>query len=202
MSILSEAIRAATDRNVCPAIRGRLRSAFNLLRFIAAGCAVLSKPPEIPEEALKKAATAIERAVLADAGSAITLKDEPEFKVRTTEIERAVRSRQSRIGIVAEFKQKGYVGEGVRGLLRYVKNPECDTDARLHARVANVILSENADRWRIYEALARENHLSGSGRKHIQAIFHQVRIEVARPGDLLQLTPGAPWTKKTDAESP
>ena len=170
--------------------------------LIAAGCAAISKEPEVPEEALKRAVAAIEQAVIEGAGTAVEVAAEPEFKVNVQAIEPAVRSRQSRSKIVAEFKQKGYVGENARGLLKYVKNPDCQKDGQLHTRVANVILSENADRWRIYEALARENHLSGTGRKHIQTIFREVRIELAQPGDLLQLTPGAPWTKKATPESP
>lgn len=194
------------DRNVCPTNANpclqskvyRLLSAVALL-LAAAGCAAFSRQPEVPEEAMRRAATAIERAVLEGADSEIAFEDQPEFKGAAREVERAVRSRQSRIGVVGEFKQKGYVGENARGLLKYVKNSECQKDSRLHTRVANVILSDNGDRWRIYETLARENHLSGSGRKRIQTIFHEVRIELARPGDLLQLTDGAAWTKKTVA---
>jgi hypothetical protein len=52
----------------------------------------------------------------------------------------------------------------------------------------------------MYETLAKANNLSASGRKRIQTLFHQVRIDLARPGDLLQLTPGEPWTEKAEGE--
>jgi uncharacterized protein YdbL (DUF1318 family) len=170
------------------------------LLLAVAGCAALSDRVEVPEESLQEAAVAIERTVV-EGEASVALKDQLEFKARSPEISLAVMGRQSRIGIVAEFKRKGYVGESVRALLTYVKNADCRKDARLHSRVANVILSENADRWRIYEELARLNRLSGSGRKLIQTAFHEARIELARPGDMIQLSTGASWTKKAGEES-
>ena len=173
-----------------------------LLWLLIVGCAALSREPPLPEESVTKIAAAIEQTVLTGAEAGITVEDAPGFKARLFEVVQAMQARQARVETVTEFKQKGYVGEGARGLIKYVKNDECRADARLHDRVANVILSENADRWRIYETLARENRLSTRGRKRIQAIFHQVRIEVARPRELVQLSPGAGWTKKPGAEPP
>jgi hypothetical protein len=190
-----------TERDACPGSRhARLPSTVYLLLFVAAGCAAFSKQPAMPETSIQEATAAIERTVV-EGETAVALNDQPGFKVRSPEVAMAVMGRQARIGIVTEFKRKGYVGECAKSLLKYVKNPECRKDSRLHGRVANVILSENADRWRIYEELAKLNRQSGSGRKRIQAAFHKVRIELARPGDMIQISAGVPWTKKAGEES-
>ncbi len=207
MNILLETIRTVTaSRQRLFNRRSRLSSkvygllSTTALLLVVTGCAALSDRVEVPEEALQEAAVAIERTVVGGEAS-VVLKDQPEFKARSPEIMLAMMGRQARIGIVTEFKRQGYVGENARALLKYVKNAACQKDSTLHARVANVILSENADRWRIYEELARLNGLSGSGRKSIQAAFHRARIELARPGDMIQLNTGASWTKKAGEES-
>jgi len=217
MSILFRAIGMLRDRNIRPTVgrslyapysllpttRGRLPSTvYCLLVFclIAAGCALFSKQPEIPEESVTRVADAIERAVLAGSDSPISIEDQPGFKANVPAVVQAARRRQSRAAVVAEFKAKRCLGETARGRIKYVTCPECRADSTLHARVAYLILSENEDRLAMYETLARENRLSASGRKRIQSLFHQVRIDLAEPGHLLQLTPGADWTKKGDTE--
>jgi len=180
--------------------RARLPSTVYLLLFAVAGCAAFSKQPTMPEASIEEAATVIERTVI-EGETPVVVNDRPGFKVRSPEVAMAVMGRQARIAIVMEFKRKGYVGECARSLLKYVENPECRKDSRLHGRVANLIMSENADRWRIYEELAKLNRQSGSGRKRIQAAFHKARIDLARPGDMIQLSTGASWTKKAGDQS-
>ena len=164
------------------------------------GCALLSKQPDIPEPSIIKVATAIEQAVLAGADSPIVLEDEPDFKANIPELAQTIRRRQLRAAVIREFKKIPCLGETAKGLIKYVKCPECRGRSTLHARVANTILLENNDRWLMYETLAKANGLSASGRKRVQTLFHQVRIDLARPDDLLQLGPGDPWTKKTGEE--
>ena len=171
-----------------------------VLLLALTGCALLSRQADIPEPSIIKVATAIEQAVLADADSPISLEDEPDFKANLPELVQTIRRRQLRAGVIREFKEIPCLGETAKGLIKYVKCPECRGRSTLHARVANTILLENNDRWLMYETLAKANSLSASGRKRIQTLFHQVRIDLARPGDLLQLTPGAPWTEKAEAE--
>lgn len=171
-----------------------------MLLLALTGCALLSRQAEIPEPSVIKVATAIEQAVLADADSPIVLEDEPDFKANLPELVQTLRRRQLRAGVIREFKEKPCLGENAKGLIKYVKCPECRGNSTLHVRVANTILLENNDRWLMYETLAKANNLSASGRKRIQTLFHQVRIDLARPGDLLQLTPGAAWTEKGEAE--
>ena len=155
-----------------------------MLLLTLTGCALLSRQADIPETSVIKVATAIEQTVLAGADSPITLEDEPDFKANLPELVQTVRRRQLKAAVIREFKDKPCVGETARGLIKYVKCPECRGRSTLHARVANVILLENNDRWLMYETLAKANDLSASGRKQIQTLFHQVRINLARPGDL------------------
>jgi len=174
-----------------------------LIAFLAvAGCRVFLRQTALDEAAVKEAATGIEQAVLGGLGAGFVLQDKPNFKVGSTELSQIIQRRQSRVGVVAEFKQKGCLGESADGLITYVKCPECQTNARLHNRAAQVILSENDERWRMYETLARENHLSSRARRRVQRIFHQARIDLAHPGDLVQLSPGSGWTKKADEKAP
>jgi len=140
--------------------------------------------------------------VMAGPDAPIAVENEPGFEADVPEVVEIVERRQSRALVVAEFKDKGYIGETARGLIKYVRNPDCGRDSRLHARVAYLILAENNDRWAMYEALADANGLSASGRKRIQLLFHQVRIDLAQPGHLIQLTRGADWIKKADAPRP
>ena len=183
-------------------VKRRILPLTTMLLVALTGCALLSRQAGIPETSIIKVATAIEQAVVAGADSPIVLEDEPDFKTNLPELVQIVRRRQSRAVVIVEFKQKPCLGETARGLIKYVKCPECRGNSTLHARVANVILLENNDRWLMYETLAKANNLSASGRKRIQTLFHQVRIELARPGDLLQLSPGAAWTEKAGTDSP
>jgi len=186
-------------------VLGRLRSPLYCLLifcFILGGCALVSRQPETAEEPIREVARAIEQTVMAGPDAPIAVESQPGFEANLPEVVQIIRRRQSRAPVVAEFKDKGYIGETARGLIKYVKNPDCRRDSRLHARVAYVILAENDDRWAMYEALADANGLSASGRKRVQSLFHQVRIDLAQPGHLIQLTPGAEWTKKADAERP
>ncbi len=173
-----------------------------ILCFILGGCALLSRQPEIAEEPIIEVARAIEQAVIGGPDAPAVIEDQPGFKTNLPEVVEIIQRRQSRAPVTAEFKDKGYIGETARALIKYVKNPDCGRDSKLHARVAYLILAENDDRWAMYEALADANGLSASGRQRIQTLFHQVRIELAQPDHLLQLTPGADWTKKADAQRP
>ena len=170
--------------------------------LILSGCALFSQEPEIADDPILQVARAIEQAVMTTPDSPAAIEDQGAFTANVPEVVQILHRRQLRAPVVAEFKDKGYIGESARALIKYVRNPDCGRDSKLHARVAYLILSENDDRWALYEALADANGLSASGRKRIQSLFHQVRSDLARPGHLVQLEPGADWTKKPDAPHP
>ena len=189
------------SKRISPAtVKRRIFPLTTTLLLALTGCALLSRQADITEPSVVKVATTIEQAVLAGADSPIVLEDEPDFKANLPELVQTIRRRQLRAGVIREFKEIPCLGETAKGLIKYVKCPECRGNSTLHARVANTILLENNDRWLMYETLAKANNLSASGRKRIQSLFHQVRIDLARPGDFIQLTPGEPWTQKAAGE--
>jgi uncharacterized protein YdbL (DUF1318 family) len=110
-----------------------------------------------------------------------------DFKELTPEIKKALQDRQTRYTQIQNLKREGVIGENNKG---YV------TDLQDSAEAAPLTAAENRDRRVIYEALAAQNKLGGTGLLEVQRAFAEVQHEKADPGDMVQSSSGA-WRKKT-----
>lgn len=90
---------------------------------------------------------------------------------------------KSRLPAVNELKAKGVVGENNKGFLEF-RGPQ---------EKADVISAENADRAKVYEAIAAQQNTTPDlvGKRRAM----QIRNEVAGPGEWLQDDSGN-WYKK------
>ena len=109
-----------------------------------------------------------------------------DFKIRTPEIEQALKNLQSRYQELQNFKQEGVIGENNKG---YV------TDLKANAAAATLAAAENRDRRVLYEALAEQNKLGNTGLLEVQKAFAEVQEDKAGTGEMVQ-APSGDWKKK------
>lgn len=119
--------------------------------------------------------------------ASLSLAANYDFKDITPEIEKALKSRQSRYYQLQKLKQEGVIGENNKG---YV------TDLKNNATATSMADAENRDRRVLYENLAEQNHLGGTGLLEIQKAFAEVQAEKAGAGDMVQSADGH-WKKKS-----
>ncbi len=109
-----------------------------------------------------------------------------DYKTMTPDIEQALKNRQARYQQLQSLKQEGVIGENNKG---YV------TDLKNNAASASLAAAENQDRRVLYEALASQNNLGGSGLLEVQRAFAEVQRDKATAGDMIQSSDGN-WKKK------
>ena len=109
-----------------------------------------------------------------------------DYKTMTPEIEQALKNRQARYYQLQNLKQEDVIGENNKG---YV------TDLKGNPAAATVTAAENRDRRVLYEALAEQNNLGGTGLLEIQKAFAAVQLEKAGPGEMVQSQSGD-WKRK------
>jgi len=109
-----------------------------------------------------------------------------DYKTMTPDIEQALKNRQARYQQLQSLKQEGVIGENNKG---YV------TDLKNNAASASLAAAENQDRRVLYEALASQNNLGGSGLLEVQRAFAEVQRDKAAAGDMVQSSDGS-WKKK------
>ena len=110
-----------------------------------------------------------------------------DYKTMTPDIEKALKNRQSRYQQLQQLKQEGMIGENNKGYVANLKN---------NASAAALTDAENRDRRVMYEALAEQNKLGGSGLLEIQKAFAEVQSDKAGAGDMVQSLSGS-WEKKS-----
>jgi len=110
-----------------------------------------------------------------------------DYKTMTPDIEKALKNRQSRYHQLQSLKQEGEIGENNKGYVTSLKD---------NAAAATLTAAENQDRRVLYEALAEQNKLGGTGLLEIQKAFAEVQQEKASPGDMVQSSSGD-WKRKS-----
>ena len=110
-----------------------------------------------------------------------------DYKTMTPDIEKALKNRQSRYHQLQSLKQEGSIGENNKG---YV------ADLTGNAAAATLTAAENQDRRVLYEALAEQNKLGGTGLLEVQKAFAEVQEGKASPGDMVQ-SPSGVWKRKS-----
>lgn len=132
------------------------------------------------------AATLFAASLVLLTASSIGFAADYDYKTMTPDIEKALKNRQSRYYQLQNFKQEGAIGENNKGYVTNLKD---------NSAAATLAADENRDRRVLYEALAEQNKLGGTGLLEVQRAFADVQREKAAAGDMVQSSSGD-WQKK------
>lgn len=139
---------------------------------------------ELPIEGLSEVALAIEQAV-ADGERAPSLPSEDGIVVSGDAVLQAIRTRAARSELITGFRETGHVAEMRNGTIAIVNSREYRNDSRRGDRSRNALLvmSENDDRWKLYEGLVEDNNFPPRSLSAVQRIFFEARLKTLNAGD-------------------
>lgn len=139
---------------------------------------------DVPTEQLEAAAAEIEAAI-ASGNRDFTLSDRNGLVVSDERIIQGVRTRIARSELIGDFLDSGHAWERSNGLIAILRTREYkkERNRREKDRDALLIVSENQDRWAIYEGLVKANNLSPRSLSAIQEIFYKARIQFLDAGN-------------------
>jgi len=159
--------------------------------FVATGCTTAVSPfvhikpdyTELPEGALRELAGEIEQAVR-EGEREPKIADRDGLVVSDDLVMQAIRTRALRSELIGQFLDDGYGRELRNGLIEVAGGKEYKraTTGRKRNRNALLIMSENNDRWTIYEGMVKASHLPRRSLSAIQETFYAVRVEAMSPG--------------------
>lgn len=155
------------------------------------GCSLVPRPlvshrvdySGLQEADLRDAAEAVETAVKAG-NRDFTPENRGEIVLDTPEIVQAVRTRAARAELVEKLLATGFAVEQRNGLISLVRGSEYKkaTTSRERDKNALVVMSENANRWTIYEGVLNASNLKSKALGAIQDAFYQARVAQLSPG--------------------
>lgn len=157
---------------------------------ILAGCnttnAFISMKPDysaLPADDLKRVAASIE-AIVAAGNEEFLLEGPGGLIVDTPDIRQAVRTRAIRQPLVSEFLDGGFGVEQRNGLLKIQRGSDYKkaTTRNQRDREALVVMSENDNRWTIYEGLLEANNWPPNTLSAIQETFFLERVPLMKTG--------------------
>jgi hypothetical protein len=175
----------------------QFRAAVVLLALPAllCGCATVSSifghgAPDysnVPADALKKVAQEVEKAVK-EGNREPVLADQGGLKLDVPEIKQAVRTRAARAALVSKLLSSGFAIEQKDGLIAILRGRDYKkaTTSDERDRDALVVMSENANRWTIYEGIVRQSNLGGKALSTVQDAFYKARVELMLSGQKYQ----------------
>ncbi len=110
----------------------------------------------------------------------------------TPEIKQAIRTRALRIQLVKELLDSGFVYEQNSGLIAILRSSEYKrkTTRQQRDRNALIVLSENNDRWALYEGIIKANKYPSKSLSAIGDAFYKARINLLNPGHRYQASDG------------
>lgn len=172
--------------------------------FLLVGCQSVTNPfvhmtpdySEVPAEQIEKVAAEIEAAI-ASGNREFTLSDQTGLVVTDERIVQGVRTRIARSELIGEFLDSGHAWERSNGLVAILRTREYKKERNRSEkdRDALLIVSENQDRWAIYEGLVNANNLSPRALSAIQEIFYNARIALLDEGNAYEDVSGQMMTK-------
>lgn len=157
----------------------------------AAGCASIGNPftkltPDystVPEEELRAFAGAVEQFVLQGEREP-TFEDYPSIATDNEEIRQAIRTRAARAEILRELLDTGFAYEQKSGTVSIIRSRDYkrSTDKRKRDQNALLVMSENANRWTLYETLVKASHWQPGSLGAVQNAFFEARRDLLSPG--------------------
>jgi hypothetical protein len=138
---------------------------------------------ELPVDGLHVAARAIEQAV-ADGVREPSLPSQAGIVLSGDAVLQSIRTRAARSELISGFRDTGFAAEMRNGTVKVLNSREYKKGSRRGDRSRNalLIMSENDDRWKLYEGLVEENNFPPRSLSAVQRIFFEARIESMAPG--------------------
>jgi len=153
---------------------------------IVAGCHTVANPfvhqkPQysgIPMDALKAVALQVEQAVEKGERN-VVIADQGGIVVSGEVVRQAIRTRIIRSALVKEMRASEFVCEKENGMLYILRSTKYKraTSSRDRDRDAGIVMSENNDRWTLYEGIAKSSGLPSRSLSAIQQAFYQARVQ-------------------------
>ncbi len=139
---------------------------------------------ELPADGLRDVALAIEQAV-ADGERAPSLPSRDGIVLSGDAVLQAIRTRAARSELIVGFRGTGHIAEMRNGTVKIINSREYKKESRRgdKSRNALLIMSENDDRWRLYEGLVEDNNFPPRSLSAIQQIFFEARLQTLATGD-------------------
>ena len=142
-----------------------------------------AKLDTVPEADLRAVAMQIETAVR-DGNTAPKIGNSGAIVADFPELQQAVKSRALRFKLNDGFLSSGHAYESTSGLIAVLRTSEYKKQgtAQDRDRDALLVMSENNNRWTIYEGIVENSKLPQRSLASVQEIFRQVRVEAMSPG--------------------
>ena len=141
----------------------------------------------VPADALKTVAQTIEKAVK-EGNRELVLANQDGLNLDKPEIAQAVRTRAARAQLVTKLLSTGFAVEQKDGLISVLRSREYKkaTTSDERDRNALLVMSENANRWSIYEGLVKFSNLPPNSLSAVQDAFYKARVELLESGQKYQ----------------
>ncbi len=141
----------------------------------------------VPADTLKKTAQDIEKAVK-DGNRELVLANQNGLTLDTPEIKQAVRTRAARAALLAKLLSTGFAIEQKDGLIAILRSRDYKkaTTSEERDRNALLVMSENANRWSIYEGIVKLSNLPSKSLSTVQDAFFRARVDLMVSGQKYQ----------------
>lgn len=159
--------------------------------LLAAGCASIGNPfsritPDystVPEEELREFAAAVEQFVVKGEREPV-FEDFPSIDTENEEITQAIRTRAARAQLLQALLSSGFAYEQRGGTVAILRTREYKkaTDKRQRDQNALLVMSENANRWTLYESLVKSSNWPPGALGAVQDAFFEARVALLSPG--------------------
>ena len=120
------------------------------------------------------------------------LSDTGGVVVNTDSVMQAIRTRAARHELVEGLLQAGYAVQQRSGLIAIQRSKDYKkaTTGEERNRHALIVLSENNDRWAIYEGIRKASSFAPSALNAIQDTFYRAQVANMGPGQLYENAEG------------
>ncbi len=147
--------------------------------------------PDIPEQTMRELATRIEEAV-ANKNREHGISDYEGILVSDESVQQAIRTRAARREILDVFMDTGFAWERADGMVHILRSKAYKQTgtSKSRNRDALLIMSENNDRWTLYEGIIDENRYPRRSLDELRAIFADVRIATLNSGQQYENSDG------------
>lgn len=163
-----------------------------IIGFCVAGCSTTNSLihlspdySELPAAEVRSLADEIE-SIVNEGQADYTLEHSGGLNIQTPEMNQAIRTRAIRHGLISELLDSGFAEEGRNGLIAIKRSSAYKnaTTSRQRDREALLVMSENDNRWTLYEGLLEANEWAPRSLSAVQEIFLQARVPLMKAGQL------------------
>jgi hypothetical protein len=145
----------------------------------------------VPQDALERVAAAVEQNVR-DGNAEAVVEDDAGVVVTTPEVRQAIRTRALRAELIQNLLGSGFALEKPNGLIAIERSGAYKdaTTRRERDRDALVVMSENNNRWTLYEGMMKASNFPSKSLSAIQDAFYRARVARMAAGEAYETPEG------------